>query len=302
MAPAISVIKARSAKFSPSYLPVAVFVGGTSGIGRGIAEAFARHTKGNANIILVGRNRAAADEIIAGFPRPTSPFAKHEFLHCDATLMKNIQITTKEILSRHSKVNFLVLSPGVLNFTKEDTEEGIDRTLALFYYGRWKFAYDLAPALSKAREENEDAKVLSVLSAGNGVKIDVNDLELKKCSTMTAVRAVATYNDLMMDGFALHYPNLALAHSYPGWVRTPLGLDSPTFIVRVIATLTNSRFSPFSYLPLSIEECGEYSLNGILHTASTPGAWRIGKYGEDIGKKGYFGNDEARDKLWDHTL
>lgn len=168
-------------------------------IGRGIAEAFARHTKGEAHIILVGRNRAAADEIIASFPRPTSSSAKHEFLHCDVTRMKNIQRTTQDILSQHPKVNFLVLSPGNLNFTREDTEEGIDRTLALFYYGRWKFASDLAPALSKAAGDNEDAKVLTVLSAGNGGKIDLNDLELRNCSTMTAVRAVATYADLMIE-------------------------------------------------------------------------------------------------------
>lgn len=45
--------------------PVAVFVGGTSGIGQGMAEAFNRHTKGNAHIVLVGRNRDAAEGIIS---------------------------------------------------------------------------------------------------------------------------------------------------------------------------------------------------------------------------------------------
>jgi len=34
-------------------LPVGVFVGGTSGIGQGLAEAFARHTGGNAKIMYV---------------------------------------------------------------------------------------------------------------------------------------------------------------------------------------------------------------------------------------------------------
>ena len=58
--------------------------------------------------------------------------------------------------------------------------------MALFYYGQWKFGYDLTPALSKAREENEDAKVLSALLAGTGEKVDVNDLRLKKFSIMAA--------------------------------------------------------------------------------------------------------------------
>lgn len=53
---------ASAAKYTK---PVAVFVGGTSGIGQGMAEAFNRHTKGNADIVLVGRNRSAAEEIIS---------------------------------------------------------------------------------------------------------------------------------------------------------------------------------------------------------------------------------------------
>ncbi|KAE9390013.1 hypothetical protein BT96DRAFT_1002678 [Gymnopus androsaceus JB14] len=226
-----------------SLLPSPVAVGGTSDIGRGIAEAFARHTEGNANIILVGRNRAATDEITA-VPCPTSPF-------------RQTRITTKETLSRYSKVDFLILSPGILNLTRDDTEEHC----------------------RKAREgrENKDAKVLSVLSAG---KVD-----------------------RLHDGFAFHYPNFgSLVHSYLGRFWTPLGLDSSSVFVRVIATLANSHFNLLFDLALSVEECGEYSLNGILNTALAPDAWRTGNYDEDIGKKGYFGNDEARDKLWDHIL
>jgi short-subunit dehydrogenase involved in D-alanine esterification of teichoic acids len=44
---------------------VAVFVGGTSGVGQGLAEAFNRHTKGNSHIVLVGRNHKAAENIIS---------------------------------------------------------------------------------------------------------------------------------------------------------------------------------------------------------------------------------------------
>jgi len=44
--------------------PVAVFVGGTSGIGQGMAEALNRHTKGNSHIILVGRSKEAAEDIM----------------------------------------------------------------------------------------------------------------------------------------------------------------------------------------------------------------------------------------------
>lgn len=53
----------QSLKMS-SDIPVAVFVGGTAGIGQGMAEVFHKHTNGNGHIVLVGRNRDAAEKII----------------------------------------------------------------------------------------------------------------------------------------------------------------------------------------------------------------------------------------------
>ncbi|KAJ8076068.1 hypothetical protein PM082_022051 [Marasmius tenuissimus] len=61
------------------------------------------------------------------------------------------------------------MSPG-LKTTKgrEETEEGIDKKLAIHYYARWKFVSDLIPG---PREEGEDARVLSVLTAGKGTNV-----------------------------------------------------------------------------------------------------------------------------------
>jgi NAD(P)-dependent dehydrogenase (short-subunit alcohol dehydrogenase family) len=57
--PCLSDVRAANAAILGALknVPVAVFVGGTSGIGQATAEAFARHTKGNAHIIICGRNR-----------------------------------------------------------------------------------------------------------------------------------------------------------------------------------------------------------------------------------------------------
>jgi NAD(P)-dependent dehydrogenase (short-subunit alcohol dehydrogenase family) len=135
----LSEVRAANAAFSPGYLPVAVFVGGTSGIGESMAKAFARYTKGNARIIIVGRNKSAAKSIIESFPKPTVTSDSgplHEFVHCDATLMTNVHATTKE-LTKLSTVNFLILSPGYLSTGgRDETEEGMGQLLALNYYAR----------------------------------------------------------------------------------------------------------------------------------------------------------------------
>jgi hypothetical protein len=125
--------------------------------------------------------------------------------------MKNVHVVTKEILTRVSKVNFLVMTPGYVT-TKgwEETEDGVDKKLALHYYSRWKFISDFLPALKRAKEAGEDAKVLSVLAAAKGGVIDVNDIGLRKTfSFIKARRQIPTYNDLMMEvskpSFPFHY-------------------------------------------------------------------------------------------------
>jgi NAD(P)-dependent dehydrogenase (short-subunit alcohol dehydrogenase family) len=224
--PSLSIVRAANAKFAPSYIPVALFVGGTSGIGQAMAEAFARYTKGNAHIIICGRNRAAAESIIASFPKPTvtedAQRPVHEFVSCDATLMKNVHGVTTDLLARLPKLNFLVLSPGYLSLNGlDETEEGIDRQLALRYYARWKFISELMPLLRNAKDAGEDAKVFSVLAAGLGQEMDMDDLGLKKTfSVMKSMAIPPTYNDLMMEVSFLFFSFSRLSfrsnQSFPG--------------------------------------------------------------------------------------
>jgi NAD(P)-dependent dehydrogenase (short-subunit alcohol dehydrogenase family) len=199
--PALSLVRQTNARFQPKYTPVAIFVGGTSGIGRGMAEVFGRYTQGKSDIVIVGRNKEAADEVFSKLPSQTSQTYKREFFRCDVTRMKNVEVATKEILNRYSKINFLILSPGFLSMKgRDETEEGLDTKLAVHYYSRWKFIKDLLPALNKASEEGEDAKVFSVLAPGKGGEIDLDDLGLKNTfSVIKAALQAPTYNDLMME-------------------------------------------------------------------------------------------------------
>jgi NAD(P)-dependent dehydrogenase (short-subunit alcohol dehydrogenase family) len=202
--PSLSVARAFNTQFSPSFIPVAVFVGGTSGIGQGMAEAFARYTNGNAHIVIIGRNREAAQSIISSFPKPTITKGGepplHEFVSCDATLMKNVHATVAELLSRLPKINFLVLSPGYLSLHEKKTEEGIDARFAPYYYARWKFTHDLLPLLRNAVEAGEQASVMFVLTTSKGGEIDLDDLGLRNSSSFVkAANTFPTYHDLAIE-------------------------------------------------------------------------------------------------------
>ncbi|KAI0692019.1 hypothetical protein C8T65DRAFT_762537, partial [Cerioporus squamosus] len=120
------------------------------------------------------------------------------------------------------------LSPGFASFKgRDETPEGIDRRLALHYYSRWKFIYDLLPLLRKAKDAGEDAKVMLVLSAGIGMSVDVHNLGLKKKYLLgNPPVASSSYTDLAMQSFAEQHPDIAFIHSNPGAVRTQLLANS----------------------------------------------------------------------------
>ena len=121
-------------------------MGGTAGIGAGMARAFAHHRNGDAHIIIIGRNRAAAEDLIASLPTASSAHdgeAKYEFVECDVSLMRNVRKTAKELVERLPRLNYLVMTQGMMTVQgRNETDEGIDKKMALHYYSRWRFTYE----------------------------------------------------------------------------------------------------------------------------------------------------------------
>ncbi|KAJ4482593.1 NAD(P)-binding protein [Lentinula aciculospora] len=290
--------------------PVAIFVGGTSGIGRGMAEAFAHHMNGNARIIIIGRNQAAATEIIRSFPKPTkrtepntdsspsdNPEAIHEFISADFSSISDVHETAKVLLDRLQRVDYLVLTQGVLLFAgRKETKEGLDEKMALSYYSRWTITRDLLPLLRKS-ENHGGARVYSVLSAGRGDlgSMDVDDLDLKKHYTIEKCRlAVSTYNDLSMQKFAKEDPQISFSHAYPGLVRSAMITSSRWWL-----TTAYYLFYPFFvYFSQTPEAAGKIHISACM--ASPPGFNSYGEMGESL--KYTPADEEMVEYVWKHTL
>ncbi|CAE6533301.1 hypothetical protein RSOLAG22IIIB_05546 [Rhizoctonia solani] len=291
--PSLSIVRAANLAAVPKYRPTALFLGGTSGVGQAVAEALAQVTKGNSHIVLCGRNKAAADKIIEGFPK--SPDSKYEFEQCDATLMSNVRNTTSSLTSRLPKLNYLVLSPGFLTLKgRDETSEGMDKKLALNYYARWKFVYDLIPLLEKAKAQGEEARVLTVLAAGTNGKLDENDLDLKKgYGLKSAADNASAMNDYMVEDFAAQHPDMAFIHAFPGVVRTPM--------------LTGFHWSMKLFMPVinlfsvSPAECGQWMLYSLLDPRFAKGPFFLNNHAEDVGPNKH-STPALRKLVWEHTL
>lgn len=101
----------RIASTLPARL-VAVFIGGTSGIGEYTLKQFAKHAR-EPRIYIVGRSQEAADRITAEC-RKTNAEGQYLFIPADTSLIRNVDDVCQQIRSKEKTVNILFLSTGTL--------------------------------------------------------------------------------------------------------------------------------------------------------------------------------------------
>ena len=261
-----------------------VVVGGTAGIGRGIALAYRKHCP-DAHVTIIGRNQSAADEILSQLG------SNGNFIRADVSLMSEIRRITKEI----NAVDVLVLSQGILAVTgRTPTKENIDDKAALAYYGRVLFVEELLPLLQSSPH---GGKVLFVLNSkrGNPSKINWDDMGLeKKYSLLAAFNHGLAFTDLVIQYLASQPENakVSFIHAFPGSVKTTIANGLPFYLrlpAKALSALGRS---------ISPEDCAEFMIHGMLGTEK---GWRcIDEKGETVPNK-EFTNEERLKKVWEHT-
>ena len=105
----------------------AVIVGGTSGIGRAVAEQLAAH---HYRVLIVGRNAAAG----AQFVRDFAPHAR--FVPADVSLLRGLPAVAAAIRQEFATVDLIMHTADVLITTRVNTAEGLELAIATNYYSR----------------------------------------------------------------------------------------------------------------------------------------------------------------------
>ncbi|KAJ7082027.1 hypothetical protein B0H15DRAFT_443160 [Mycena belliarum] len=339
--PTLARVKSSNLSFAPSYLPVAVFAGGTSGTGQAMAEAFAQQMKGRAHIVLLGRNAAAAGAILSRLPKPTDDDGwAHEFVPCDATSMAGVRAVCAALRARLPYINFLVMTAGENCLTEcWETHEGFDRHLSIRYYSRYLYVKDLLPLLVVAKEKGMDTHVMSVQAGGFGATIPTDDLGLDNArrNTIKMLRGVmlsfaaikgmvrgGAYSDGLVTHFAAQHPELTFSHIFPGQVTTPMSMYfNLGWLLTPLAWLMTYVLMPL--IQKSPEDCAQYMLYALFK--SERGVFIFGQNGDLVSShvceaahgadfdgtaqkvgvrhgepmKGYGGSDARVKLLIDHT-
>ncbi|KAK7432200.1 hypothetical protein QQZ08_001145 [Neonectria magnoliae] len=259
---AISIIKDSNTKALPSALPsglVAVFIGGTSGIGQATLKQFVVATKDKSpRVYIIGRSTRAAHPLLAEL-RQSNPSATLEFIQQDVSLVRNVDAAVSQVKQHETKVDLLYLSVGFVSFQgRKETTEGLEPSMTTRYYSRARAIQLLLPLLN----QSENAHVVTVLAAGQEAPLLEDDLDLAKPGNFSIAKSsqhVATMLTLILEKWAAENPNISFVHQFPGLVSTPLltrGSSGITgFLLRWIV-------SPFlnTFIAASPEDAGARSL------------------------------------------
>ncbi|KAF2235094.1 hypothetical protein EV356DRAFT_135645 [Viridothelium virens] len=317
-------IKASNALIDDVTSPsVAVFVGGTSGVGKFTIKALVA-TGVRVRIYLVGRK--GSKEPINAFTQELStinPKAELIWTEGEVSLLAETKRICEFIKSRESHVNLLFLTAGYAPFgTRKETAEGLEIAGSLEYYSRMLFTLHLLPLLQDA----EAPKVISVSAGGKeATTIDLDDIDLKRPGNFGGFKAqvqYATMNTTTLEKLADENPTVTFIHSFPGWVNTGnmrRGPDPNSITAWLLRLALEPLISPFCF---SSEESGQRYLFQCTSSAfggrgvswkGEPGTNSLGKQADGL----FLVNDKcectlsakvmpilrekAQGKIWDHT-
>ncbi|KAM0481880.1 hypothetical protein ACHAPX_003209 [Trichoderma viride] len=240
----LSQVRASNSLISSTFPEklVAVFVGGTSGIGEETAKYLAKYAK-SPRIYIAGRSRDAGDRVLAECKR-INPSGQYIFCKSDVSLIRGADELCNEIKKEESFINLLVMSQGVYDFSRSVTSEGLHLLAALNYYSRIRIIQNFMPLLEQAQFLR---RIVSVGGGGHEGNLDMADIQALNVPMENLREHLSTLVTLGLQAVASSSPEVSIVHGYPGTVKTSLFKDVPE---ETLKTMT--------FIPL--EECGERHL------------------------------------------
>ncbi|KAM5341527.1 hypothetical protein ACJ41O_014558 [Fusarium nematophilum] len=321
---AYKVIQASNALINDANAPrVAVFVGGTSGIGKLTVKALVA-TGASLRIYLVGRK--SSEERTQTFIQELHAInSKAEVIWTEAevALLAETKRVCELIKSKESRVDLIFLTAGYApSGARRETSEGVEIAQSLEYYTRILFIQHLLPLLNEA----EAPRVISVLSGGlERAIINVDDPGLKKPGNFSFLKAQPQYgvmNTVTLEKLAVDNPHVTFMHSWPGWVNTGniWRTVEPNSIMGWFVWLI---FEPLiGLVGFSDEEAGQRHLfcctSGAFGGRGVPWTGKTGVNSLEREENGLFLvnykgectpnakvlpvlREKAQDKIWEHT-
>ena len=135
---------------------VVLVTGSTRGIGKSIAEAFARE---GALVIIVGRDQKSAQAVAQEI---TAQGGQADGFACDVTNLENVQETINKILDKHKSIDILINNAGITkdNLLLRLGESDWDDVIRINLKGVFNTTKVVAKAMLRAKK----GKIISIAS------------------------------------------------------------------------------------------------------------------------------------------
>lgn len=186
--------------------------GGTDGLGKAAARELSAF---GARLIVVGRTPAKLDRLQSEFPGHV------EGIEADLGLMSEVRRVAESVLNGERRLDVLVNNVGVLLPEREETDEGIEKTLAVDLAGPFLLTNLLVPMLV----ESSPSRIVNVSSGGMySQRIRPEDLENQR-GTYSGAAAYARAKRgqvILTEMWAerLSGTGVTVHSMHPGWART----------------------------------------------------------------------------------
>src|SRR5918997_800104 len=236
---------------------IALVTGGTSGIGRAIAELFAEE---GATVTITGRQDGLGQEVVAGIEEAGG---QAEFVRMDARHLPDVRRVIEEMALRHGRLDILVNNAGIslpltlLETSEEDFSAQFDTNVrSMFFATKWA---------AEIMVRQGSGSIVSVASV-SGIRGQEN--RAAYCGTKGAVLQITRAAALELASSGVRVNAVS-----PGAVDTPL-LRNARFAGQVdqdelIAELGAS-------LPLGRIGLPEDVARAVLYLASDEACWVTG--------------------------
>lgn len=264
-------------------------IGGTAGIGKGIAIQFAAL---GAKVTISGRSKDSA-ELVLQTLNDVNPKQAHHFRRVDLSLVKNALAFAKSFEAE--LLDYVVISAGAIELAKQETEEGLDKILTLIYYSRFAILKTLADAFVARGITLRCMVVMNPNLASKFYGKDGDfDMKEKVGMTVKPIMNGPLYNSLMVESLAAAYPSLSFTHAFPGAVNTDLMANSslPWGIRHIVSGF-------FRLVSKSKEDCAALLVAGFLAEERVKGCHFMDEDGSIIVSSH---QTSLKDDLWEFTI
>jgi dehydrogenase/reductase SDR family protein 12 len=197
---------------------VALVTGPTSGLGRATTLALARL---GARVILVGRDELKLsrlrEELVVRHANDRFPAVV-----ADMSSLSSVRAAAARIMASETRLDLLVDNAGAIYQEWGETEDGIERTLAVLAVGPWLLTEQLMPLLRAGRA----ARVIAVTSGGmytQSVRLDDLHWRKRRFSGPLAYAQSKRIQVALMREWARQTADSGVAFNamHPGWSDTP---------------------------------------------------------------------------------